>query len=80
MTSEPWFQFAACKGMDPELWFPDRNGGAPEAKAVCQGCPVRDACLDYAHRELIHHGIWGGYTTQERQRMRRQLRRLGGAA
>lgn len=83
MTTEPWLEHAACRGMDADLWFPD-HGGNPthdtaNAKAVCHTCPVRAACLDYAQRENIHHGIWGGYTVQERRQLRRQ-RRLGGAA
>jgi WhiB family redox-sensing transcriptional regulator len=39
------------------------------AKQVCADCPVRVLCADYA---LAAHmvGIWGGTTTEERQRLR----------
>lgn len=74
-TAEPapdgsdWRSRAACRDVDPDLFFPasDRGSEATRAKAVCAGCPVRSACLDEAlHR--IPEGIVGGLTAAERRR------------
>src|SRR5574341_437448 len=42
-----WWQAGACRGMDPELFFPadGDNAGAARAKRVCAACPVRSECL-----------------------------------
>ena len=37
-----------------------------KAKAVCDGCPVRSECLDYAIANREPFGVWGGMTTRER--------------
>jgi WhiB family transcriptional regulator, redox-sensing transcriptional regulator len=65
-----WKSYGACidSGVD---FFPDSVAGrtpVQAAKKVCAGCFVRAQCLDYALRnhEL---GIWGGTTTNERQRI-----------
>lgn len=68
----PWSDQAACRGVpDPDLFFPAKGESTAEAKAVCAGCPVRAECLDYALRWRIDHGIWGGLSTRERQRIER---------
>ncbi len=64
---------AACArpGVDPEWFFPVGDPGAEErARAVCAGCPVRDACLAYAMEHAVQ-GIWAGTTTEERRDWRR---------
>jgi WhiB family redox-sensing transcriptional regulator len=70
--TDDWRQSATCRGLNPELFHPHRgdNEEVRHAKAVCAGCPVIAACLDYAirNREII--GIWGGTSENERKRMR----------
>ena len=71
----PWALEAACLGMPPDLFFPDRGGGdegrpAKAAKRICYGCKVRWECLAYGLGET--HGIWGGYAPRERRAMRRR--------
>jgi WhiB family transcriptional regulator, redox-sensing transcriptional regulator len=56
---------AACVGEDPERWFPKStgNGARVEAKAaaaVCDTCPVKELCRDYAKALRIPCGVWGG--------------------
>jgi WhiB family transcriptional regulator, redox-sensing transcriptional regulator len=65
-----WMLRGACRGEDPELFFPISSAGpslaqVSSAKAVCARCPVRVNCLTYA---LIvrPEGIWGGTTREER--------------
>jgi WhiB family redox-sensing transcriptional regulator len=38
-----------------------------EAKAICAQCPVSTQCLDFAIRNDIPDGIWGGLTRKERK-------------
>ena len=73
--SDDWRTRAACRGADPELWFPDRGDHATitAALAVCAECPVRPECLDESLRlPASTTGIWGGETDRGRRRIRRQ--------
>lgn len=70
LRHEHWKLEAACKGKayDPkgrDLFFGD---DVNEAKRICADCPVRLECLDYAIRNSIEDGVWGGQTYQERER------------
>jgi WhiB family redox-sensing transcriptional regulator len=72
-----WMAYGACRGTDPELFFPVSVTGASveqvsSAKAVCGRCQVRENCLSYALRAMPE-GIWGGTTRQERIAMRDSL-------
>jgi WhiB family transcriptional regulator, redox-sensing transcriptional regulator len=67
-----WWQLAACRETDPELFFPvtARGPGAGEiarAKAVCATCQVRRQCLQYALATHQVDGVWGGTTEDERR-------------
>lgn len=73
---DDWRQRAACRDLDPELFFPVSEKGpgarqADRAKAVCARCPVRAACLEYALDNALDHGIFGGTTETERRTLRR---------
>jgi hypothetical protein len=45
-----WRANAACSGMNPDLFFPERGDvlRVARAKAICFGCPVTAECLQYA--------------------------------
>jgi WhiB family transcriptional regulator, redox-sensing transcriptional regulator len=78
--SPGWMSHGACRGEDPELFFPVTMTGPAlaqvrSAKAVCGRCPVRPDCLSYALVTGQDDGIWGGTTTEERWPTRRQRRR-----
>ena len=82
-----WQDRAACRGMDALVFFapdhearPEREIRETKAKAVCTLCPVRMQCLDYALRNSIRHGIWGGLDGEERARERRRGARRPDAA
>ena len=70
-----WQTHASCRGMDPDLFFPQRGEGTREARLVCATCPVRQPCLDYAIDGGEAFGMWGGLSGRERRR----IRRLGAA-
>ena len=65
-----WRELAACRGIDLEVFFPERGESAEPARQVCAACPVRRPCLDYAITNRITHGIWGGLTERERRALR----------
>ena len=65
-----WHGQANCRGIDPELFFPERGGSSAEAKAVCAGCVVREQCLDYALENHERFGIWGGLSERQRRHVR----------
>jgi len=75
--SQSWRQHAACRGLDPSIFYPagDTDDEAAPAKAVCDQCSIRQACLEHALSWRERDGIWGGATERERRRIIRQRRR-----
>jgi len=73
-ASVAFMAFGACRGSDPDLFFPDRGESLEAAKALCAGCAVRDECLEHALRNGERFGVWGGTSERERRRIRRQRR------
>lgn len=69
---EGWRDSAACLGY-PEPFFPSVGGSADLARSICETCPVREECLDYALRtpSVTRSGIWAGYTERELRELRR---------
>ena len=70
-----WRQRAACRGIDPNVFYPASDDEADEAKSICADCPVREACLEYALANRERDGVWGGATERERRRIVRQRRK-----
>lgn len=68
----PWEERAACQQVDPALFTGPYVG---EAQRICRECPVRPECLATALAESPQHdaGVWGGFTVEERRRLRRLL-------
>ncbi|HEY4421014.1 MAG TPA: WhiB family transcriptional regulator [Pseudonocardia sp.] len=83
-----WRDDAACRGQFPELFFADkgRNDLVREARRICNGCPARAACLEWAmafEGNAGRSGRWGmlgGLTGTERAELARARRASGGAA
>ena len=73
-TSTEWMQLAACRHMPAELFFPEEGGriSGGAGKAVCNTCPTRILCLEYAVTTGQHVGIWGMTSEAERLTMRRR--------
>ena len=68
-----WQEHALCAQTDPEAFFPEKGGSTREAKRICLGCDVRDACLEYALANDERFGIWGGLSERERRRLKRGI-------
>jgi WhiB family redox-sensing transcriptional regulator len=70
-----WRDRAACRGLDPDIFYPVSDDDAEPAKEICAACPVREACLEYALVNRERDGVWGGATERERRRLIRQRRK-----
>jgi hypothetical protein len=67
VTVGDWRDEAACSGApDPDLWFSVQPEQVAAAMAVCDSCPVWEACLNASLTMGTPDGIWGGYGPQDR--------------
>ena len=75
-SADDWRHYAACAGADVETFFPVGNSKealeANDAKAYCRTCPVVEHCLQYALRNRVDQGVFGGLTEHERRRLLRR--------
>lgn len=76
VPEEYWQKHAACRGMDPDVFFPEGDGpeaAAMKAKAIatCEGCWVSEQCLEHSLK-FNEEGIWAGMTLRERRAHRRR--------
>lgn len=83
--AQDWRRGAACRGADPELFYPASEMGpgrrqVERAKQVCRRCPVRDQCLAHALNRGELYGVWGGTTAGERRALMRESARARLAA
>ncbi len=73
-----WWKQAACRGLETDLFFPERGESTSEAEAACSGCPVSDDCLWFAlgsnGARPQRFGIWGGTSERQRRRLRHDIR------
>lgn len=60
----------ACQTSDPDAWFSDDGNAYAMARQLCQKCPVKDLCADFAIENKERHGLWGGLSPQDRQKIR----------
>jgi len=49
-----------CRTNAADLWFGESPADLEAAKALCQDCPVIDACLAGALERREPWGVWGG--------------------
>jgi WhiB family redox-sensing transcriptional regulator len=67
-----WRDSAACRGADPELFFPLTESGPSlvpirHAWQICRVCQVQRACRMSALQHAMDEGIWCGSTRIERR-------------
>lgn len=79
MMDMSWRQRGACRGLDPEVFYPISDDDADEAKGICGSCSAREQCLEYALANREADGVWGGATERERRRILRQRRKTAAA-
>ena len=69
-----WHTEAVCRDTDPEIFFPTDGMGVLIAQRICNRCPVREECLEYALTNNEDHGVWGGESERGRRKIRRRRR------
>lgn len=68
---------ALCAQTDPEAFFPEKGESPREAKKLCNSnCPIKEQCLEAAIALKERHGIWGGLSTRERDKIVRDREEL----
>lgn len=72
-----WVLAAACRELDTSLFYPKSGKRPTKALEVCEGCPVRVDCLEYALANHQHWGVWGGMTERQRFAEKRRRRACG---
>jgi len=79
LRSFDWMDDALCRGRNDLDFFPEEsyNAVAARAVAVCNVCPVREDCLEFAVENGIRYGIWGGLNHPQRKRYLRNSLKKG---
>lgn len=72
MNATPaWMDSASCAQTgDPDAWFPGMGQTSHLAVRICQACPVREMCAEYAIADPSLEGTWAGMSSLTRQRIR----------
>lgn len=76
MSGFDWYDGAACRGLDVEMFYAQEPGTTSKALRVCATCPVRAACHETAMNERESFGVWGGTPENARRRIFRREDRL----
>ena len=76
--AEDWRTQAACRGVEPAVFYPAKVDTITRARALayCQSCAVVDACLAdaLATPPEFDHGIRGGLSRKQRLAITRRPR------
>ena len=64
-----WMAVGKCATEPPDTFFPSDGVGVEKARKICQTCSVQERCLEYALRNRIDHGVWGGHSERSRRRL-----------
>lgn len=68
MSVPHFYKRAACRGLNPEIFFVEEGaGGTNNAIRICKECPVRMECLLHAAAAREIDGIWGGVSPRARR-------------
>lgn len=71
----PNFPQAQCAQVDPDFFFPDSKreyqARLPLLQSICNQCPHKSECAEFAIDEDITDGFWGGLTPDQRERISR---------
>ena len=69
-----WMAKGKCAELPPETFFPSDGVGVQVARRICAECSQQAPCLEYALRNRIDHGVWGGTSERERRRILKRRR------
>jgi WhiB family redox-sensing transcriptional regulator len=62
-----FFAEARCVGKEPTVFDGENQKAIAEAKKICNTCPVRIECANWAIRTQ-EFGVWGSLTPEERRK------------
>lgn len=68
---QQWRSHAACAGQDTDDWFPARGASLRHLRAICDACPVKTECAEFALEHRIPEGVFGGLSAKQRRRILR---------
>lgn len=76
-TFQAWQRDAECRGEQRRYFFPptwaerrdEKDRRERQAKLICERCPVRAECLEFAVSTNEAFGIWGGLNELERKHL-----------
>ena len=69
-----WMRDGNCRAYPPAVFFPSDGAGVEIARRICETCPVKAQCLEYALEQRVEHGVWGGCSERERRRIAKRRR------
>lgn len=80
LNQTPEFPEALCaKSGNPDFWFPEnaaeQRSRIDVIKRICGACVHQKSCAEFAIKEDIQDGIWGGMTPRERTALRGKTQR-----
>lgn len=66
-----WPENRGCADMSPSNFFYDGNGASVsiDVLEMCDACPIRDMCAEFAVENEEAFGAWGGLLTAEIKRI-----------
>ncbi len=70
MPDHTWMRDGSCIDGDPDLWINESR----LAIEICVDCPVRTQCYKYGMERHPIQGVYGGFTLNQRSRLRRKQR------
>ena len=73
MTNK-WMAEGLCADKHPSTFFPSDGVGVEKARKICDECPMKQRCLEYALCNRIDHGVWGGTSERQRRRILKERR------
>jgi WhiB family redox-sensing transcriptional regulator len=65
-----WMADANCRGLNTDLFFPNRGEPTDDLRQICRRCDVQTECLTYALDNDEDKGIWGGLSGRERRQIK----------
>lgn len=71
-----WMAEALCREIGDEPFFSTDPGLTRRAKRICNLCPVKAECLQYALSDRTLIGVFGGTTEKDRRMIRRKKTRV----
>lgn len=70
IASDDFLASALCREYDVSIFFPTGGSAGNKAKKICDQCSVKIECLEYAIKNNIDYGMWGGVSERGRKRMK----------